>query len=174
MNSWNTWKKQLGFVGILGIGLLGVGTPAKAVQSTCFVVSPTTGLDVPCKAQSDGSLVTSSGGVSGSIGTNRSANTPTGPGAATSFTYNGVTVNLLSTIAANTSRKQVEINNTSGDSSVVLVIDDGANTVATISILPLAPGIGAGLQGGSYSSQVELGRIRIFGTTGDFVYAREN
>lgn len=108
----------------------------------------------------------------GTIGADRSANAPAGPGAATSFTFNGVTLNLLSTIAANPARCGLEVNNTTG-ALIVVVLDDGANTAGTVSLFPLAPGAGQFQQGGDFSPSNELGRLRIFGTTGTFCYARE-
>jgi len=108
----------------------------------------------------------------GSSGLDRSANAPAGPGAATSFSFNGVTVNLLTTIAANTARRCVEVNNTTGSFAVV-VIDDGANTTGTISMFPLAAGTAQYTQGGDFVPQNEFGRIRVFGATGTFLYARE-
>lgn len=132
--------------------------PTPTSATPVFIVNPTTGV-----AQ----------GATGSSGVDRSANAPTGPGSASSFSFNGTTLNLLSTIAANTSRRNVEINNTTG-SQVVLVIDDGANTAGSVSLFPLAAGSGAFAQGGDFSSQSEQGRIRIYGTTGTYCYAREN
>jgi hypothetical protein len=108
----------------------------------------------------------------GSSGLDRSANAPAGPGAATSFSFNGVTVNLLTTIAANTARRSVEVNNTTGSLAVV-VVDDGANTTGTISMFPLAAGTAQFTQGGDFVPQNEFGRIRVFGATGTFLYARE-
>jgi hypothetical protein len=108
----------------------------------------------------------------GTVGLDRSANAPAGPGAATSFTYNATTVNLLTTIAANPNRHGVEINNTTG-ALVVVVIDDGANTAGTVSIMPLAPGPGANQGGADFIPPNELGRLRVFGTTGTYCYARE-
>lgn len=120
-----------------------------------------------------------SGGVplpvnpAGSIGHDRSANAPAGPGNATSFTYNGVTVNLLQTIVANPNRISIEVNNTTG-SQVVVVTDDGFNTGGTVSMFPLAPGAGANQQGADLTLTDELGRVRVFGTTGTYCYVREN
>lgn len=108
----------------------------------------------------------------GSIGVDHSANAPAGPGAATSFTFNGVAVNLLTTIAANPNRRGIEVNNTTG-ALVVVVLDDGANTLSATSLLPLAPGAGPFQQGGDFSPPNELGRVRIFGATGTYCYVRE-
>lgn len=109
----------------------------------------------------------------GSVGADWSANAPAGPGNATSFTFNGVTVNLLQTIAANPSRKSIEINNTTG-ANVVVVIDDGHNTAGSVGLFPLAPGASANTQGGDLTLTDELGRVRVFGTTGTFCFVREN
>lgn len=108
----------------------------------------------------------------GSIGAERSANPPTGPGAGTSFAFNGTTLNLLATIAANPARRGLEVNNTTGG-LVVVVLDDGANTAGTVSLFPLAAGAGAFQQGGDFAPPNELGRLRLFGTAGTFCYARE-
>src|SRR4051794_34717426 len=78
-------------------------------------------------------------GGSKSVGTDKSANSPAGPGAASSFTYNGATQNLLVTVAANPSRGVIEVVNTTG-ALIVVVIDDGSNTAGTVSLLPLVPG----------------------------------
>jgi hypothetical protein len=108
----------------------------------------------------------------GDIGTDRSSNIPTGPGTNSTFTYNGSTLTLLLTFQANTLRKQCEINNTTG-SQIVIVLDDGNNTTANTSLLPIASTT-AYAQGGSWTSNVEQGRIRVYGTAGTFCYGREN
>lgn len=107
----------------------------------------------------------------GNVGTDRSANAPAGPGAETSFTFNGAALSLLATIAANPARKSVQINNTTGQ-VVVLVIDDGSN--GSVSLFPLIAGAGQFQQGGDFTSATERGQIRIFGTVDTFCYAREN
>jgi hypothetical protein len=117
----------------------------------------------------NGTLKVSPGG---DIGTDRSANTPTGPGNSSSFSYNGSTLSLLLTFPTNALRKQCEINNTTG-SPIVIVFDDGNNTAANTSILPIAP-TSQYAQGGSWTSNVEQGRIRVYGSSGTFCYGREN
>lgn len=109
----------------------------------------------------------------GTIGKDRSANAPVGPGNATSFTFNGVVVHLLQTIVANPSRLSLEVNNTTG-AAIVVVTDDGFNTGGTVSMFPLAPGAGANQQGADLTLTDELGRVRIFGATGTYCYVREN
>lgn len=103
-------------------------------------------------------------------GIDRSANEPAAPSGST-LIFSGQTLNLLKTISANPSRHYVEVNNTTGVLAVV-VIDDGNNTAGTVSMFPLAPGSGANLQGGG-NNFTDTGRIRIYGTTGTFCYARE-
>jgi hypothetical protein len=124
-------------------------------------------------ALSAGSSVIGAVTMAGDVGTDRSINAPSGPGSATTLTYNGNTLTQLVSIASNTSRKSLEVNNTTG-ALVVLVFDDGANTAGTVSLLPLAAGTAQYQQGGDFQSQTEQGRVRIFGTTGTFCYAREN
>lgn len=115
------------------------------------------------------------GGVgNGSVGADASANAPAGPGAGTTLTYNGLTLTLLTTKAANPARRSIEVNNTSGSLAVV-VMDDGANTAGTVSLLPLEPnGLGQFHQGADWPSTTELGRVRIFGAAGSYVFVREN
>lgn len=109
----------------------------------------------------------------GSVGADFSGNAPTGPGEATSFSFNSGTVFLLATVPANQYRDVVEVNNTTG-SPVVIVMDDGLNTAGTVSLFPLAPGAGANQQGGDWVSQIERGRIRVYGASGTFCFVREN
>lgn len=109
----------------------------------------------------------------GSVGIDHSANAPAGPGNATSFTWNGATVNLLATVAANPNRKSLEVNNTTG-APVVVVTDDGSNTTGTIGMFPLVPGSAQFQQGADLSLTDELGRVRVFGTTGTYCFVREN
>jgi hypothetical protein len=110
--------------------------------------------------------------LSGTIGIDRSANAPAGPGAATTWTFNGVLLTLLETIVANPSRHAIQVNNTTGALAVV-VLDDGANGVGTVSLFPLVPGTGPFVQGADFTPTRELGRVRIFGLAGAFCYARE-
>lgn len=111
--------------------------------------------------------------LTGSVGIDRSANAPAGPGTATSFVFNGVTVNLIATISSNISRKSLQINNTTG-AFLVAVIDDGANGAGSVSMFPVAPGSAQFQQGGDLTLTNEYGRVRIFGTTGTYCYVRES
>lgn len=143
------------------------------MEATLFGISPSTGLDIPVKVASDGTLLVSGSSGSTGAGTDRSSNLPAVPGAGTSFVYQGQTLNQIgSTIAVNLNRKELEIWNTSGD-LVVLVVDDGTNTVGKVSLIPLLAGVSAGSPGWGWYTTTDTGRVRIFGTTGDFVYARE-
>jgi hypothetical protein len=109
----------------------------------------------------------------GDIGTDRSANAPTGPGTNPSFTYNGGTVYQLISVAANPSRKYFEVNNTTGQ-LVVVVLDNGSNGSGTVSMFPLSPGTAQYQMGAGWSTMTEQGRIRVFGASGAYLYAREN
>jgi hypothetical protein len=110
--------------------------------------------------------------LASSVGVDQSANAPAGPGTATTWTFNGVLLTLLKTIAANPNRHAIQVNNTTGALAVV-VLDDGANGAGTVSLFPLVPGTGPFLQGGDLTPTRELGRVRIFGLAGTYCYARE-
>ena len=134
-------------------------------------------------AGQDGNVAQAIQGIAGGIplvveplstkGIDHSSNAPAGPGTATSFTFNGNTVNLLQTVAVNPNRVAIEVNNTTG-APVVVVTDDGFNTSGRVSLFPLAPGSGQYQQGADLTLTTELGRVRIFGTTGTYCYVREN
>ena len=103
-----------------------------------------------------------------------SSNQPTLPVlGATTYSYNGVTFNLLtaSTIPAvlpsnpSAQRGEVEIQNqSSGD--ILIIMDDGSAAIggvlAAASLEVLGPGQGTGKQGGGWSSSIVQGRIQIF------------
>lgn len=96
---------------------------------------------------------------SGSTGTDYSANAAAIPIA---------TYVLLATIPATPARAYVEVQNQSAG-TIQVVRDDGAGNNQTTILI--APGSGAGAQGGGWSSATFKGRIRVYGATGAQVAA---
>ena len=76
--------------------------------------------------------------------------------------------NLLLTIPATANRAFVEVQNQSSG-TISLIRDDGAGNNQTLILL--APGAGAGSQGGGWSSGTFKGRVRIYGPAGAQVAA---
>ena len=104
--------------------------------------------------------------IKGSTGYDRSANSPSIPvvgGPFSSGIYSGYA--LIATIAANSNRFNIEVNNNSG-SQIVIVRDDGTaangNAPVNASAFPLAAGSGVGSQGGAWSSTTFKGRLQIY------------
>lgn len=95
----------------------------------------------------------------GSTGTDYSANAATVP-------ISGLV--LLATVPATPGRYYVEVQNQSAG-TLQLVRDDGAG--ANQSTVLLAPGAGAGQQGGGWSSTTFKGRVRVYGASGAQVSA---
>jgi hypothetical protein len=95
----------------------------------------------------------------GTTGTDYSANAATIPIS---------TFVLLATIPATSGRNYVEVQNQSAG-TLQMVRDDGAG--ANQSTVLLAPGAGAGQQGGGWSSSTFKGRIRVYGASGAQVSA---
>lgn len=83
---------------------------------------------------------------------------------------NSPTTPLLLTIPANATRSSVEIQNQSA-AQLQLVRDDGAGNQITSIILT---GVGAGQQGGGWSSVDFKGRIRVYGPLGSQVGAYQD
>lgn len=75
---------------------------------------------------------------------------------------------LLSTVPATSTRAYVEVQNQSAG-TLSLVRDDGAAGNQTLILL--APGSGAGTQGGGWSSSTFKGRVRVYGASGAQVSA---
>jgi hypothetical protein len=57
---------------------------------------------------------------------------------------------------------------------VVVVLDNGSNGSGTVSMFPLSPGTAQYQMGAGWSTMTEQGRIRVFGASGAYLYAREN
>ncbi len=104
---------------------------------------------------------------SGSIGADHSANQPTLPNIGANFgptgTYAGYV--LIATVAANASRLNIDVENTSG-AQIVVVRDDGTAASGSApnnaSVFALAGGSGPGAQGAAWSSQTFKGRLQIY------------
>lgn len=86
----------------------------------------------------------------GTTGVDRSVNQPTFPPAG---------LDLLKTIAVNSKRFYIEVQNQSAQ-DIQVWRDDGAGTNLSVVILS---GVGAAQQGGSWSSYTFKGRVRIYG-----------
>lgn len=80
---------------------------------------------------------------------------------------------VLATIPLNGNRASVEVQNQSA-AMVYAVLDDGAATAGTISVILLLPGTGANTPGQVWNSNTFRGRVRVYGTTGAQVMARQN
>ncbi len=101
------------------------------------------------------------GGIpaSGSIGTDASVSKPALLG------------QLLSTLAVNPARQYFEYQNQSANLHQV-VMDDGAGNNLSIQLIGAA---GAGSPGGSYTNNVERGRVRVFSSAAlDQMFLRQN
>ena len=116
--------------------------------------------------------VTQSGGPwsvaqSGSTGLDYSANQPLLPNVGANFAASGPYANyvLIKTIAANVSRNQIDVENTSG-AQIAIVLDDGTAasgaTPNNASVFAISGGAIAGAQGGSWTSLVERGRVQVY------------
>lgn len=109
-----------------------------------------------------------------------SANPPNLPNVGADFGGTGVYANfhLLKTVPQNFLRKNISIENNSGERIAVLIDDGTANAGAApqnASIFALDAGAAAGAQGGNWQSWFEKGRIQIYGPTStDQVMVREN
>ena len=103
----------------------------------------------------------------GSTGRDYSANAPTLPAVGSGFAASGPYASyvLIATRAANPARCSIDVENNSG-SQIVVVRDDGtaANGVTPVnaSVFPLAAGVGAGSQGGSWQSSTFKGRVQVY------------
>ena len=103
----------------------------------------------------------------GTTGLDFSANQPTLPAIGANFAASGPYASyvLIATRAANLSRANIDIENTSG-AQIVIVRDDGTAATsaapANASVFALAGGSGAGSQGGAWSSTTFKGRIQVF------------
>jgi hypothetical protein len=103
----------------------------------------------------------------GSTGANYSANRPTLPNVGSAFANAGPFANyvLAVTIAANPQRNMVDCENDTG-AQIAVVRDDGTaangSAPANASVFAVAPGAGAGQQGGSYTSTTFRGRLQIY------------
>jgi hypothetical protein len=103
----------------------------------------------------------------GSTGTDASANAPAIPpvGGApfTTGPYAGFVLTTLQ--AASAARSNIDVENTSG-STIVVVRDDGTAAVGSppnnASVFPLAGGGSVGAQGGAWSSQTFKGRLQVY------------
>lgn len=109
-----------------------------------------------------------------------SNNKPTLPNVGSDFAGSGpyASYHLLKTVPANVYRKNISIENNSGEQIAILIDDGTAATGAApvnASIFALAAGAAAGNQGGSWQSWFERGRIQVYGpTVTDQVMIREN
>lgn len=84
---------------------------------------------------------------------------------------------LLKTVPQNVYRKNISVENNSGE-QIVVIIDDGTAAASAppvnASIFVLAAGVANG-QGGNWQSDIERGRVQIYGPTAtDVVMIREN
>jgi hypothetical protein len=107
----------------------------------------------------------------GSVGHDYSVGAPTLPVIGANFGSTGVYANyvLLATVAASSSRANLDVENLSG-SQLVIIRDDGtaASGAAPVnaSLIVLSPGPGgAGSQGGSWTSTTFKGRFQVYGPT---------
>jgi hypothetical protein len=103
----------------------------------------------------------------GTSGSDFSVNSPQIPELGAGFPGSGLYPNfvLVTTIPANATRMNVDIENSSGGPIVILRDDGTAATGQTLnnaSMFPLAGGLTPGAQGGSWSSTTFKGRIQIF------------
>ena len=124
---------------------------------------------LPVTLASDQGAVTVS--FSGSTGTDYSVNQPTLPNIGANFGATGPYANytLVKTIPASATRRNLDIENTSG-AQIVVLLDDGTatsgNAPANATVFAISGGGTVGAQGGSWSSQTEQGRVQLFGPAG--------
>lgn len=133
------------------------------------------GIDQTTPGTTNGVVVTN-----GSVGVDASANVPTLPNVAAAFAGSGPYASYVrvATRAANPSRASISIENTSG-AQIAVILDDGtaasAAPPANASVFALSGGVGAGVQGGSWSSTTEKGRIQVYAFSSSAqVMVREN
>jgi hypothetical protein len=103
----------------------------------------------------------------GSTGMDYSANQPALPNVGANFGSSGVYAGyvLIAAVPASPSRTNIDIENSSG-AQIVVIRDDGTAlsgaAPANASVFALGGGVGAGAQGGSWSSQTFKGRVQVY------------
>jgi hypothetical protein len=106
----------------------------------------------------------------GTTGLDYSSNKPTLPNTYQNFSNSGPYSNyvFITSVSANTSRNNIDIENNSG-SQIVIIRDDGTSanntTLNNSSVFTLAGGSGIGSQGGSWFSSTFKGRIQIYASS---------
>ena len=104
---------------------------------------------------------------SGSIGADYSANKPALPNVGANFAAGGPFANYVSivTVAASASRLSIDVENDSG-AQIAIILDDGAAASGAApnnaSVFALGGGAGVGVQGGSWVSLIEKGRVQVY------------